>query len=111
MCTLFIYILTGLPEPRKNHAVVMATFAHHCLKRMNITTKQLETQLGPSTGELKARVGIHSGPVTAGKALAGGMCCSCGSAALSSFHCCTGVLRGQKARFQLFGTVSHSKVK
>ena len=35
--------------------------------------------LGPGTGDLKARVGLHSGQVTAG------------------------VLRGAKARFQLFG--------
>lgn len=39
----------------------------------------LETTLGPDTGELGIRVGIHSGPVTAG------------------------VLRGDKSRFQLFG--------
>jgi 3'5'-cyclic nucleotide phosphodiesterase/Adenylate and Guanylate cyclase catalytic domain len=42
-------------------------------------TKQLEVSLGPSTGDLKGRCGLHSGPVTAG------------------------VLRGEKARFQLFG--------
>jgi 3'5'-cyclic nucleotide phosphodiesterase/Adenylate and Guanylate cyclase catalytic domain len=42
-------------------------------------TKKLEVCLGPSTGDLKGRCGLHSGPVTAG------------------------VLRGEKARFQLFG--------
>jgi 3'5'-cyclic nucleotide phosphodiesterase/Adenylate and Guanylate cyclase catalytic domain len=42
-------------------------------------TKRLETSLGPSTGDLQGRCGLHSGPVTAG------------------------VLRGEKARFQLFG--------
>ena len=36
-------------------------------------------ELGPDTGDLGIRVGIHSGPVTAG------------------------VLRGEKSRFQLFG--------
>ena len=42
-------------------------------------TIKLEGTLGPDTGGLALRVGLHSGPVTAG------------------------VLRGEKARFQLFG--------
>ena len=46
---------------------------------MNKLTRELEVQLGPSTSDLKARCGLHSGPVTAG------------------------VLRGERARFQLFG--------
>jgi class 3 adenylate cyclase len=41
--------------------------------------RDLETSLGPDTGDLMIRFGVHSGPVTAG------------------------VLRGQRARFQLFG--------
>ena len=41
--------------------------------------QQLVPELGPETAKLGIRVGIHSGPVTAG------------------------VLRGDKARFQLFG--------
>ena len=57
----------------------MARFAHECLRRMRKLTKQLEIQLGPSTGDLQGRVGLHSGSVTGG------------------------VLRGEKARFQLFG--------
>lgn len=57
----------------------MTKCAIDCLKRFSRLTKQLEVQLGPSTGELQARVGLHSGPVTGG------------------------VLRGDKARFQLFG--------
>jgi 3'5'-cyclic nucleotide phosphodiesterase/Adenylate and Guanylate cyclase catalytic domain len=57
----------------------MSRFANECLKRMALLTKQLETSLGPSTGDLQGRCGLHSGPVTAG------------------------VLRGEKARFQLFG--------
>jgi len=69
----------GLPEHRENHAVVMAKFAQACLQRMQRLTAELEIYLGPSTGDLQARVGLHSGPVTAG------------------------VLRGEKARFQLFG--------
>lgn len=69
----------GLPKPREQHAVIMAQFANVCLRRMLRLTRDLEKYLGPSTGELRARVGLHSGPVTAG------------------------VLRGEKARFQLFG--------
>jgi Adenylate and Guanylate cyclase catalytic domain/3'5'-cyclic nucleotide phosphodiesterase len=55
----------------------MTRFAHECLKSMSIVTKQLEESLG--TCDLQGRCGLHSGPVTAG------------------------VLRGEKARFQLFG--------
>jgi len=69
----------GLPEYRENHAVVMAKYARACLERMSRLTAELEVYLGPSTGDLQARIGLHSGPVTAG------------------------VLRGEKARFQLFG--------
>ncbi|CAB9497225.1 Receptor-type guanylate cyclase gcy [Seminavis robusta] len=71
--------VAGLPEPRKDHAAVMARFARDCIGAMNDLTKKLEVSLGPDTGELSMRVGLHSGPVTAG------------------------VLRGDKSRFQLFG--------
>jgi hypothetical protein len=47
--------------------------------KMNDLTHKLEITLGPDTGELAMRFGMHSGPVTAG------------------------VLRGDKSRFQLFG--------
>ena len=46
---------------------------------MKELVRQLETSLGPDTGDLDMRIGLHSGPVTAG------------------------VLRGDKGRFQLFG--------
>jgi class 3 adenylate cyclase len=71
--------VTGLPDPCADHAVIMAKFAQACTRRMDKLTRLLEVKLGPSTGDLKARCGLHSGPVTAG------------------------ILRGQKARFQLFG--------
>ena len=71
--------VTGLPDPRKDHAVVMAKFARDCREQFNELCSALESTLGPETGELKLRIGFHSGPVTAG------------------------VLRGQKSRFQLFG--------
>lgn len=69
----------GVPEYRRDHALLMTRFAQKCLVQMSVVTKNLERYLGPSTGDLQARVGLHSGPVTAG------------------------VLRGDKARFQLFG--------
>ena len=69
----------GLPDPRKDHAVVMARFANDCLKKMYSVLGKLEGHLGPGTGDLSMRFGLHSGPVTAG------------------------VLRGTKSRFQLFG--------
>ena len=57
----------------------MARFAYDCRIKMNELVKKLEVILGPDTTELKVRIGLHSGPVTAG------------------------VLRGDRARFQLFG--------
>lgn len=57
----------------------MALFARDCRRRMTEVTRKLELTLGPDTGDLRMRFGLHSGPVTAG------------------------VLRGEKSRFQLFG--------
>jgi class 3 adenylate cyclase len=71
--------VVGLPTPRKDHAVVMVRFASDCRDAMMIVTRKLEVTLGPDTGNLELRFGLHSGPVTAG------------------------VLRGEKSRFQLFG--------
>ena len=70
---------TGMPDPRPDHAVLMAKFANVCLVQIKDLTSALESQLGPGTSDLAFRIGIHSGPVTAG------------------------VLRGEKSRFQLFG--------
>lgn len=69
----------GLPNPCKDHAAVMCRFAYECQESMKKLTRQLELTLGPDTGDLSLRIGVHSGPVTAG------------------------VLRGDKGRFQLFG--------
>ena len=71
--------VTGLPEPQEMHATIMAKFAHDCLVKLFEVTSKLEVTLGPDTGDLSMRFGLHSGPVTAG------------------------VLRGDRARFQLFG--------
>jgi class 3 adenylate cyclase len=71
--------VTGLPTPREDHALVMAHFARRCLEKMSKVVRELEILLGPGTGDLGMRFGLHSGPVMAG------------------------VLRGEKSRFQLFG--------
>ena len=71
--------VTGLPEPQQDHAVRMVRFARLLTQRMVHIVKGLERALGPDTGDLRLRIGMHSGPVTAG------------------------VLRGERSRFQLFG--------
>ena len=61
----------------------MVRFAKDCMFKAWALTQKLEVKLGPDTADLSLRVGLHSGPVTAG------------------------VLRGERSRFQLFGdTVS-----
>jgi Adenylate and Guanylate cyclase catalytic domain len=67
----------GLPEPMKDHAVTMCRFARDCRIKMNELTNSLESTLGPGTGDLRLRIGMHSGAVTAG------------------------VLRGERSRFQV----------
>ena len=57
----------------------MAKFAAECLAGVNPVLHSLADKLGPETADLSMRFGLNSGPVTAG------------------------VLRGEKARFQLFG--------
>ena len=57
----------------------MTKFADECRHVMQCQLHNLAMRLGPKTMELQLRIGLHSGPVTAG------------------------VLRGDKARFQLFG--------
>jgi Adenylate and Guanylate cyclase catalytic domain len=57
----------------------MVKFASSCRQKFNALVSEMSTQLGPDTQDLMLRIGLHSGPVTAG------------------------VLRGQKSRFQLFG--------
>ena len=57
----------------------MARFAEECVAAVGPLLLKLELELGPDTSDLGIRVGLNSGPVTAG------------------------VLRGDRARFQLFG--------
>ena len=71
--------VTGVPKVDHDHHLTMAKFAWQCVKKMDLVTESLEAELGSDTKDLGVRVGMHSGPVTAG------------------------VLRGQKARYQLFG--------
>lgn len=58
--------VAGLPEPRKDHFIAAGRLAGDIVIRMGVITKQLETELGPDTADLGIRVGMHSGPVTAG---------------------------------------------
>ena len=78
---------TGIPTYRKDHAIAMVRFARDILNQMHILSRELEVTLGPDTGDLNLRIGIHSGPVTAG------------------------VLRGKKSRFQLFGDTMNTAAR
>jgi class 3 adenylate cyclase len=71
--------VTGLPKAQSDHAVRMVKFARSCLTKMNQIVQDLKETLGQDTAELEIRIGLHSGPVTAG------------------------VLKGEKSRFQLYG--------
>lgn len=94
----------GLPKRNENHATVMATFASVCLSSFAKQVRRLEITLGPSTGDLQARVGLHSGPVTAGRYH---------HRVFIQKHSLTqtvlGVLRGEKARFQVSLSASDSQ--
>lgn len=59
----------------------MCQFSRDCVDEFYAVVHGLEMKLGPDTGELAIRVGLNSGPVTAG------------------------ILRGERARMQLFGDV------
>lgn len=67
----------GIPTPTNKHAILLARFAQNILVKFRRVAKEVEVSLGPGTSDLGLRVGIASGPVTAG------------------------VLRGEKARFQV----------
>jgi class 3 adenylate cyclase len=63
--------VTGLPNPQEKHALIMASFAGECQQKMTEVTRGLEVSLGPDTGDLAMRIGLHSGPVTGGVVLRG----------------------------------------
>ncbi|CAB9521492.1 Receptor-type guanylate cyclase gcy [Seminavis robusta] len=71
--------VTGLPSPQVLHAVIMSRFSARCLVEMTQVCNKLVALLGEETATLGLRIGLHSGPVTAG------------------------VLRNDKSRYQLFG--------
>lgn len=58
---------TGLPNPQSTHAVILARFASMILIKFKKLIRELESTLGPDTSALGLRIGLHSGPVTAGK--------------------------------------------
>ncbi|CAB9520029.1 Receptor-type guanylate cyclase gcy [Seminavis robusta] len=78
---------SGMPDQRKDHAVAICRFARDIQRRTLSLVKTLEKSLGPDTADLDIRIGIHSGPVTAG------------------------VLRGERARFQLFGDTMNTAAR
>jgi class 3 adenylate cyclase len=47
----------GVPEPQKDHAVVMARFARECMEQVDSVLRELELQLGPDTSDLGMRFG------------------------------------------------------
>jgi class 3 adenylate cyclase len=71
--------VVGLPTPRENHATVMVEFSRRILLVLKDATAVLVPKLGRDVRTLDLRIGLNSGPTTAG------------------------VLRGEKSRFQLFG--------
>jgi len=44
----------------------MARFARDIMAKMREKVQELEVTHGPDTGDLTLRIGLHSGPVTAG---------------------------------------------
>lgn len=44
----------------------MVRFAAECREKANTLTTELERRLGAETSGLQLRIGLHSGPVTAG---------------------------------------------
>eukprot|EP00977_Amphora_coffeiformis_P028516 scaffold35616_cov214-Amphora_coffeaeformis.AAC.1 len=72
-------VFSRLPKAQPDHAIIMAKFANEIVVKMQNVASSLEDKLGEGTSELTLRIGLHSGPVTAG------------------------ILKGEKSRFQLFG--------
>jgi hypothetical protein len=50
--------VAGLPEPRTNHAEVMARFGDEILKKLRLIAAELGTKLGPGTSSLQMRIGV-----------------------------------------------------
>lgn len=56
----------GVPAKRKNHHVIASRFAVDILQACGPILAKLEVSLGPDTAELGIRIGLSSGPITAG---------------------------------------------
>jgi class 3 adenylate cyclase len=50
--------VTGVPDPRKNHASAMTLFATACLHKMSSLMNHLAPILGDDTAQLGLRVGM-----------------------------------------------------
>ncbi len=70
--------VTGIPDPVRDHAVLLTQFAFEARDKCREVCARLESE-GLDTARLDMRFGIHSGDTTAG------------------------ILRGTKSRFELFG--------
>jgi Adenylate and Guanylate cyclase catalytic domain len=44
--------VTGVPNPRADHTLVMATFALQCLGKFSVLVRKLDARLGPGTDQL-----------------------------------------------------------
>jgi class 3 adenylate cyclase len=107
--------VSGVPQPCKDHAVVMSRFARDCHATIRDVTRKLEVSLGPDTTDLAFRIGLHSGCVTGGKSQRSTSPYRLAVLPLPTphwhRHCLLhtipmrrkGVLRGDNARYQLFG--------
>lgn len=76
--------VTGIPSAQSDHALLLTNFANDLLKRFSKELEIVAPVLGFETLNLSMRIGIHSGPVI------------------------SGVIRGAKTRFQLFGDSIHT---
>lgn len=72
--------VTGIPDAKEDHALVLCRFARNCMDLMQELKGPLAEELGSDTKALELRLGIHSGSVVAS------------------------VLCGEKGRLQLSGT-------
>jgi Adenylate and Guanylate cyclase catalytic domain len=44
--------VVGVPNPRPDHTVTMAKFAHQCLRTFSVLVRKLDVRLGPGTDQL-----------------------------------------------------------
>lgn len=59
--------VTGVPEVQEDHALIMAKFGSECMVGLQqLLVGTLTDKYGEDTRDLSLRIGIHSGPVTAG---------------------------------------------